>query len=291
MKHYFNTNKVLSVTALAIGAFTIFFACKKDDKAGADEKRDTQTMAAAQKEVEINAVYEDACAVVLDANFRETGLNGETRRAPGAPSDYARCLPTISFDPPDNTIFPKTVTLDFGTGCTDAAGPTRKGKINIVVDKVFFMQGATAIVTFDNYYVNGIKVEGTQTLTNQSGANGIAYTYTVAGGKLTYPDGKVYLYDGTRKLEQKEGADTRFDIEDDTYQLTGNATLKDSLNTATAKIDSPLVKNILCGYISKGQLTVTVNGHAAKVHYGMGDCDNKALLTVGDKTKEITLSK
>ena len=137
MKHYFNTNKVLSVTALAIGAITIFFACKKDDKAGADEKRDNQTIAAAQKETEINAAYEDAFGVVLDANSFHTGLNGQARKAPGAPNT-ARCRGTVEFYPVDNTTFPKTVVIDFGAGCADPIGPTRKGKIKIVVSKLFF---------------------------------------------------------------------------------------------------------------------------------------------------------
>ena len=290
MKHYFNTNKVLSVTALAIGAITIFFACKKDDKTGADEKRDTQTMAAAQKETEINAVYEDAFGVALDANSYEKGLNGEARQAPGG-SSTARCRGTIEFSPVDHVTFPKTVIIDFGTGCSEPNGPTRKGVIKIEVSKLFFNTGATAKITFQNYSVNDIKVEGTQTITNLSGTTGRAYSYTVVGGKLTYPGGAVFQYDGTRTLTQTEGAGTIFDIADDTYELTGNATLKDSAVTASVKIDNPLVRKISCPYISKGILSVTVNGQAAKVDYGNGDCDNKAVLTVGDKTKEITLSK
>ncbi len=290
MKHYFNTNKVLSVTALAIGAITIFFACKKDDKAGADEKRDNQTIAAAQKETEINAAYEDAFGVVLDANSFHTGLNGQARKAPGAPNT-ARCRGTVEFYPVDHTTFPKTVVIDFGAGCTDPVGPTRKGKIKIVVSKLFFTTGAVAEVTFENYFVNDIKVEGKQTLTNLSGTSGFGYSYTVAGGKLTYPDGKIYEYAGTRNLMQKEGSATPFDIDDDVYELTGNATLKDSSVTATVTINNALVRKLSCAYVGKGILTVTANGHAAKVDYGAGECDNKAVLTVGDKTKEITLPR
>lgn len=227
---------------------------------------------------------------MLDANSFESGLNGQARRAPGAPST-ARCRGKISFDPADHLTFPKTVILDFETGCTDPNGPARKGIIKIVVSKLFFETGATATITFENYSVNGIKVEGTQKLTNLSGTTGRGYNYTVTGGKLTFPNGAVYLYEGTRTLTQTEGANTIFDIGDDTYQLTGNATLKDSASTATAKIDQPLVRKISCAYVSKGILSVAVNGHTAKIDYGNGDCDNKAMLTLGDKSKEITLSK
>lgn len=288
MKHYFNTNKVLTVTALAIGAITIFFACKKDDKTGADEQRDVLTISAAEKETEINAIYEDAFTEVIDVNATQQGLNGQKRQS--APTEgLARCAGVeISFTPPDLITFPKTVTIDYGTGCTENNGRTRKGKIIVEVDKMFWLTGATATITFENYFVNGIKVEGTQTLTNLSSNGGFGYTYAVAGGKLTYPNGTVINYSGTRTLQQKAGGGT-LSILDDAYELTGHAKLEDSISSANILIRSPLHRKISCSWIDKGELSVTVNAHTASINYGEGTCDNKAILTVGDKTKEITL--
>lgn len=288
MKHYFNTNKVLSVTALAIGAITIFFACKKDDKMGADENRDKLTISAAEKETEINAVYEDAFTEVIDVNASEKGLNGQTRQA--APIEgLSRCAGmTIGFQPADLITFPKTITLDYGVGCTDNRGRSRKGKIIVVVDKMFWQTGAKATITFENYFVNNIRVEGTQTLTNLSSNGGFGYQYIVDNGKLTYPDGSVIDYNGTRTLQQTEGGGT-LGILDDAYNLTGHATLKDSTSSASVLIKSPLHKKIECQWIDKGELAVTVNAHTASINYGEGTCDDKAMLTLGDKTKEITL--
>ncbi|MGX5818505.1 hypothetical protein ACWKWU_09935 [Chitinophaga lutea] len=284
MKHYFNTNKVLCLTALAIGAITVFFACKKDDKTGADEKRDTQTLAAAQREAEVNAVYEDAFFVAADANSREQILNGTSRTA--APGEaYSRCYGTITFDPVDLVTWPKNIELDFEGGCTEG-NRTRKGKIKITVSKMFLTQGAIATVTFDGYSVNDIKVEGTQIITNL----GTGFQYEVKGGKLTYPNGYVVEYSGTRTLEITAGKDTPFNILDDTYTLKGNATLKDSAVTAAIKIETALERQMQCANISKGIVSVVVNGYAAKLDYGNGECDNKAMLTVGDKSKEITLN-
>lgn len=288
MKHYFNTNKVLTVTALAIGAITIFFACKKDDKTGADEQRDVLTISAAEKETEINAIYEDAFTEVIDVNATQQGLNGQKRQT--APTEgLARCAGVeISFTPADLITFPKTVTIDYGTGCTENNGRTRKGKIIVEVDKMFWLTGAQAIITFESYFVNGIKVEGTQTLTNLSSNGGFGYTYAVAGGKLTYPNGTVINYSGTRTLQQKAGGGT-MSILDDAYELTGHAKLEDSTSSANILIKSPLHRKISCSWIDKGELSVTVNAHTASINYGEGTCDNKAILTVGDKTKEITL--
>ena len=288
MKHYFNTNKVLSATALTICAITLFFACKKDDKTGVDEKQDQLTISAAERETEINAIYEDAFTEAIDVNSRETGLNGQNRQAVPV-KGLARCDEMeLSFDPADLITFPKTITLNYGEACTDNNGRTRKGKIIIVVNKMFWQNGATAVITFENYSLNGIKVEGTQTLQNLSSNGGFAYTYTVAGGKLTYPDGNVVLYSGTRTLQQTEGGGT-LSILDDAYELSGHAILQDSVSSAKVQIKTPLHRDINCQWIDKGELTVTVNTKVASINYGEGECDNKAMLTVGDKSKEITL--
>lgn len=293
MKHYFNTNKVLSVTALAIGAITIFFACKKDDKAGADNARDNQTIAAATQEAEINAIYEDAFSITLDYNTTESDLNGGNRKAPNATwNNYSRCTGVaLSIDPADFQSYPKTIIIDFKDGCTDENNRTRKGKLKIVVDKIFVSPGATAKITFDNYYVNGIKVEGEQTVQNLSSGDGFGYSYTIVDGKLTYPTGKVITYSGNRNVLQKEGAATPWVITDDIYELTGNASLKDSGVIATVAIKSGLVRKIACPYISKGIVELMVNSFKASIDYGNGDCDKKAVLTVGDKTKEIELPR
>ncbi|MBO9152526.1 hypothetical protein ACFOTA_09940 [Chitinophaga sp. GCM10012297] len=288
MKHYFNTNKVLSVTALAISAITVFFACKKDDKMGADENRDKLTISAAEKETQINAIYEDAFTETIDVNSTENGLNGQTRQS-AATEGLSRCAGVIiGFQPADLITFPKTITIDYGAGCTDNRGRSRKGKIIVVVDKMFWQTGATAEITFENYFINNIRVEGKQTVTNLSSNGGFGYTYAIEGGKLTYPDGSMINYSGTRTLQQKEGGNT-MSILDDTYELTGHAKLEDSTSSANVLIKSPLHKKIACQWIDKGELAVTVNAHTASIQYGEGTCDNKALLTLGDKTKEITL--
>ena len=55
--------------------------------------------------------------------------------------------------------FPKTITVDFGTGCTDKRGVTRKGKIIITVTNKHLVPSATITVVHDNFYVDGKKVE------------------------------------------------------------------------------------------------------------------------------------
>lgn len=288
MKHYFNTNKVLSVTALAIGAITIFFACKKDDaKSGADDKKDNNTISAAVSEASVNAIYEDVFTTTIEYNARELPANG--RKAPvQADTEPNKCFAGVEAVPGDATSFPKTLTINFEGGCTDGHGNTRKGKIIINLEKNLWFSDSKATITFENYSINGIKVEGTVVVTTTSWLSAKkTFTYTVTGGKVTHANGYTATYSGTRKIEYKDNGTVA--VSDDVFEITGNATLTDNLGTATATITTPLQRGLLCPWIQAGEVTVTLNAHSGKINYGNGDCDKKAILTVGDKTKEITL--
>jgi hypothetical protein len=291
MKHYFNTNKVLATGVLAVATVSIFFACKKDDKVSS-EKNDTQTLAAAQVNAEAEALYDDAFNVTISAGYTESSLKNGRIAGTGLNKESDFCAGMqISVDPP-NTEWPKEVILDFGTsGCT-SNGRTRKGKLKFTLNKFLFASGGTASVTFVDYSVNDIKIEGTQTITNTSTlALGFGYTYSVAGGKVTYPGGRSYTYTTNRKIAQTDGSSTLMDLGDDVYSIEGTANLSTDSIQATFVTQEPLVKKADCAYLSKGILAVTVNGHKGSINYGDNVCDDKAILTVGDKTKEITLTR
>lgn len=59
--------------------------------------------------------------------------------------------------------------MDFGTGCSIVFnGDTivRSGQIIITVTDRKYVVGSEHIVTFNNFYMNGVKIEGTKTRTN-----------------------------------------------------------------------------------------------------------------------------
>ena len=288
MKHYFNTNKVLSVTALAIGAITIFFACKKDDANPAkDDTKDNNTIAVATSEATVTAIYEDVFSTTLDYNVTELPPSG--RKAPEQ-ADNQTCFPGVELVPADMGTYPKKLTLDFGAGCTDNHGIIRKGKIIINLTKLLWLANSKAIITFDNYFVNGIKVEGQLDVTTSAwGDAKKTYSYTVTNGKVTHTNGYTATYNGTRTVTQTEGVPT-LGLSDDVYSITGTSTLVDNLGTATITITKPLQRAYQCPWISAGEVSVTLNGHAGTINYGtdLEVCDGKATLTIGDKTKEIT---
>ncbi len=67
---------------------------------------------------------------------------------------------------PNKNAFPRTVTLDYGTGCTDVNGRHVSGKrfVNFKADYKTAPAGTiTSVTTYSNYYVGGINIAGSAT--------------------------------------------------------------------------------------------------------------------------------
>src|SRR5450755_308212 len=100
-----------------------------------------------------------------------------------------------TFDDSTQGVYPKTLTLDFGTGCTSADGILRSGKISYLFSGPIISPGTTATVTLTNYVVNGYGIQGQYTITNTSSdVVGISFNTLVVNGIITYPDLTNYHY-------------------------------------------------------------------------------------------------
>ena len=182
---------------------------------------------------------------------------------------------------PQNT-FPKTIVIDFGTGCASADGITRKGKINITLSDYVHNPGTTAVMTFENYYTVGFKVEGTITWTNTSTPNGISWTRQITNGRVVEPIGGYYwTHAGTKTVTQIAGANTPLNLLDDVYSVTGNHTVTNPAGkTRTVTILEALEKKTTCHNVSKGKMKIQATSHFATLDYGDGTCDNIATITI-----------
>lgn len=185
-----------------------------------------------------------------------------------------------------------TVTIDFGTGCTGTDGRTRKGKIIIYHTLKYFETGSVRKTTFADYYVNDIKIEGERTVTNK-GKNSSNQTYwdvVASNMKLTRADGKFRTWNSNRTRTIIAGEETAFRA-DDVYRIEGTANgtnAKGDIFTAT--ITSPLVKSVDCKWIKQGVIVFSVTDKPDRtIDFGDGNCDDQAVVTVKNKTKNITL--
>ena len=283
----FSINRI-SIAALTFLFASMLFSCQKDLSSG-NESTVTEEQATAYSEESsmAEASFDDAEDIATTAadeegNASEYGLNGrlfrplftELRAAIG---DCAE----ITITPNDST-YPKTITIDFGNGCLGRDGKFRSGAIVIHLTAPLRRPGSVVTITFRNYYVNRVHLEGTKTISNLSDPPVHKWSVQVVGGKVTFPSGRGYSYQSIKVKTQAGGMDTRI-VRDDVYGLTGRSQTEFNGGlTITLNTESPLVKKIACPWISDGKLKIRINDRVLYLDYGFptdGQCDNKALLT------------
>jgi hypothetical protein len=264
---------------------SVFFlaSCQKEENEPDPEFETTFKLSENQAVSE--SVNDDATVVFFDAALN----SGFYRTAETAGTSGTLSCATVTVNP-QNSTFPKTITIDFGNGCTSADGIARKGKINITLTDYVHNPGANATMTFENYYAAGYKVEGTITWTNTSTANGISWTRQVTNGKLTEPiSGYYWTHEGTKNVTQTAGANTPSNLLDDVYSITGNHTVTNPAGkTRTVTITEALEKKVTCHNITKGKMKIQAQTHFAILDYGDGTCDNVATITI-DGVAPITI--
>ena len=188
--------------------------------------------------------------------------------------------------------YPKTLTLDFGTGCTSADGILRKGKLVYVFSGPLVVPGTTASVTFDQYVVNGFGLKGTYAITNNSSDQaGISFTTQVTNGIITYPNATNYHYSHNKTYVMTGGSATPFNITDDVYSITGNSSFSTADGSSLVfNTTTPLVKAVSCHNVSSGIVAFVYNNSLnGTIDFGNGDCDNLATVTVGSWYKTVIL--
>lgn len=266
-----------------IGLLFVIPSCNDDEED--DATLDTDTQSAID-----NSFAEDAVSQAF-STVNQYGLNEA-----GIKSSAQKCV-TITVTPalPDTT-FPKTMEIDFGTGCADHNGVIRKGIINAVFSDHWLnaTAGTNVTITFDNYYVNNIKREGTFTVTVNDPNPGPSHTVVADGAKLIFSNGDEVSWNATRTVDWIEGYSTICPdtcINDDVFEFSGNA---DGVNrnglAYTVEITTPLRVEMSCEWISKGVFNLTPAGHVTRtVNFGDGTCDNKATVTIAGVTFNIEL--
>jgi hypothetical protein len=275
-------NKKIALTCLTIAAAAVvtIISCKK-------EEVDTETVSATD-----NSLCEGEFLRILPAT------NGVAVDEPGVidnrwagNNNIFNACPHDSIDPADTLNgFPVTLYLDYGTtGCVGDDGKTRKGMIRAVFDSAWNSPNARATFYLENYYVNGVRFEGTV----QVQKNGNTITQTITDGKCSKTSGNPWeiLWNCTRTVRQVSGANSATDPTDDEFEFTGtaNGTNREG-KTFDVNITSPMVKTAQCRYITKGTMELTPEGRETRtVNFGDGTCDDKATLTIKGNTFQFTL--
>jgi hypothetical protein len=275
------TIKYLFLLAISI---VLISACQKNNSPITADELDL-----ADDEAVMEAIFDD---VFSSADNAVQMLDGFTsgKDTKGDVVTLADSCPLITVDLSDELV--KTITIDYGNGCQGFFDRVRSGKIIIEVTGSRRVVGSTRTLTFENYLINGIKVEGTRFVENM-GPNdneNVVFMSSLSDGKLIFPDDTVVEREFTRYREFIAGYYTRH-IWDDECLVTGIA----SGNTYSGisyenSITTALHWKRVCHFFVSGVIEIKKEeAEPFELDYGEGECDALATIRRGDEEKEITL--
>jgi hypothetical protein len=285
------SKNLLTVLSIVLAAMITMVACEKD------KSIQTLDVITAEDDAIADAAYDDVFSEV-DAVMNTMDLLGYVIPAEKSGLEIFETCKVITVEKPDSEFWPRTITIDYGEGCTTGKR-TRKGKIIINVSGPMWQEGSQRVVTFDGFYVNEHLVEGIRTVTNEGRhldgdyMDKIYVSVTLENGKVTTDEGQEITKQLNRTRTFVEGEETKWDTRDDIWYIEGIATGVNRNGVAfTREITSPLWKERGCRFITQGTVLISADGRPdAILDYGAGDCDPIATVTVGEETREINLRK
>lgn len=274
-------------------ALSFFISCNSD------EKTNNGSSAAISKEEiitnsKIDASIEDVTTIAEDQFNAQQNV---TSKPSGPVKNFLPSCATISTVLTNNTW---TRTVDFGAdGCTLDNGNTVKGKMIISFSNDFSTSTQTISYTFEGFYHNGKKLQGSKSIVRTVKTTDLLVTahpvFTAAIDiTVTFDDGSVYIRKGSLVKEMVEGYDTWFNWEDNGFLVTGSGTTTfPNGDVFSAEITTPLEFKASCrkSFPVKGVVSVTKNSASAVIDYGNGDCDTLATITKNGVTEEVDFKK
>jgi hypothetical protein len=301
MKLFIPISKLLFV---CLAGLFFFIGCRKEVSQTLSEQEEQEAATdASLSEIDSEFAFDDVFDNVIGVNnevgtggvgiFGRLMTNGRITKP-----DSNTCF-RVTLSPLTVGVFPKTITVDFGTGCY-TKGHTRYGKIVTVYSGRLIYPGSSAITSFQDYKIDSLAIQGSYKIANTTspGSPQRQYTVDVKDAKLSKPNGNYSQWDSHRVTTQVEGSLTELTA-DDVFNITGNAhgsvRERDHIYAWNSEIIQPLRKRYLCAWISTGKVQVTRerldpnSPWVSILDYGQGDCDNRASLTINGITHQITL--
>jgi len=274
--------KAVLFSLLVLSLITVLvYSCKK-------EEPDTES----QSSVDNSIAEGEFSRIFPEMNHIAVGDSGVQRWIFNSHPNSA--CPDYWVDSADAVSFPVTLWLSYGydsdgdsiyeTGCPSNDGKMRKGMIKAVFDAPWNSPGSSVTMTLKNYYVNGIKFEGTISVTRSSNS----FTHSVSNGKASTGSWTI-LWNSSRTLTSFMG-DTAT-INDDYCDISGSASGTDRKGrNFSVNISTPLRRKMGCIWIVSGVQTMTPDGLKERtIDFGNGTCDNKATLIIDGNHFEFDL--
>jgi hypothetical protein len=276
--------KNLLIASAVMSMCAGIYSCKKENSASTNSSSSSEIASTVEISTD-NAISDnlnaDAENILTQASV-DNNVAGSTPTGVTSPMGNLPACATVTVTPAQG--FPKTITIDFGTGCASGTGIIRSGIITITLSDSLRKSGSVATMIFNNYYVGGYKKQGNITWINTKQDTTNSWT-RVCYDTITSPLGKTWTHTGTHAIVEISGNSTPRNIIDNVYLTTGSSTTTNANGvTRTATILTPLEKKVSCDNIDSGTVKIQGPNHYAIIDYGDGTCDRLATLSIDGGT-------
>ncbi|ASS47251.1 MAG: hypothetical protein A3D31_15510 [Candidatus Fluviicola riflensis] len=262
------TVKFIAIAFIGIGLFST--SCKKKEE------------------------QEEYNQVALDATSSEDDemMTRDEEIFVGSPCNYdlTQLLAPCAIVTETSADFPKTITIDYGTGCTNSNGVTKKGKVIIYMSNPLNTVGAVRQISFDGFYINSTQITGTKNLEN-TGLNSSGNALISVDADLTFTNGNGTRTRSSDHVREWIGHST-CEPEDDEFLITGSGSV--TRNNGTVRpysIATAVHINYSCRYPVAGEIDFgTSSKRGCIINYGSGECDEFVQLTTKRRNKVFTIN-
>lgn len=244
-----------SIFILTLFAF-IFTSCDENLETTITDNDVNSVVETVNEYAIINKIFQD-----IGNNTGDAILNSQNSTEGKIAAKTLVPSPEITVYPMDLTTFPKTITIDYKSGILCKDGVTRKGIVTIVSSNWYGQLNSEHTTTFNNYYHNDYKVEGTHFVQNlgENEEDNLHYSVKIDDGKITSTSGETISYTENSYRTWIAGSETPLNIWDDEYLLEGTQAGTSSKGvTYMLTIEDPLHFILLPRSIKSGIINLDV---------------------------------
>lgn len=284
--------KKFTLIALSFGLIT---SCSEDGVSGFSENLSTTTVMETINSISFEEDIDDLVSESMNLISSTTSARSADTAADKGPKrfkgdKYGDCA-TVVEDEENNT---KTIT--FSEDCEGKRGQVRSGTMIVTYSETQGEAGSFRQVTYDDFYLNGVKIEGTRRTEiisiDESGSKTM---------RTSMSDGKMIYEDGT--FETKNSEMTRYThVENSEKQYSSLTGSKSAVSTEgvnfSMEITTPIKFVYNCddlGFRKRGKIPVegvkvSIDGdQTITTDFGDGTCDTLVEVTKDGEVETVDL--
>ncbi len=283
-----NLKHVLQSLSLATLLVLFLTSCDNDDAeqsatTDSDDIEAVEILAEIQSMTEVLDEMSEMIGIEMDPfnSFKEDG----EKSIPDGPY-FSSCVSrTLVIE--DESI---NLSLDFGSGCEGPHGNILAGVIRVDI-QLISRDEQMITHSFQDFSINGRTVEGSISKNRvRSNADGYPEVKTSRDLAIQWDDDTVFNRVGATVRIWVSGAET-LNWGDDVFLTTGSWNVsKNGVLQRSVTISKELRREMSCRFLVSGTLEVD-GAETYSLDFGDGACDDKALVTFGDRQQEIQLGR